>query len=172
MPGIVCSSLDGMSNWSRTVPRGDIKGALAFGAVALLCVVAGGLVAAVTGPLHLGHGSWAAAYLVLVGGVAQGALGVSQYFLAPQPFFGWKVVAELVAWNAASALVIGGTLVANPWVVDAGGALLVAALALMFETVRSPGIKSGWALWGYRTLVVVVAVSIPVGLVLAHLRAS
>lgn len=169
---MVCSSLDGMSDSSRLVPAGNIKGAMAFGAVALLCIVAGGLVAAVTGPLHLEHGSWAAAYLVLVGGVAQGALGISQYFLAPKGFIGWKVVAELVAWNAASALVIGGTLVANPWVVDAGGALLVAALALMLETVRGPGTKPGWALWVYRTLVAVVAVSIPIGLVLAHLRAS
>ena len=65
-----------------------MKGAVAFGAVALLCVVAGGLVAAVTGPLRLEHGSWAAAYLVLVGGVAQGALGIAQYFLAPQRFVG------------------------------------------------------------------------------------
>ena len=169
---MVCSSLDGMSNSSRTVPAGDIKPALAFGSVALLCVVAGGLVAAVTGPLQLEHGSWAAAYLVLVGGVAQGALGISQYFLAPRRFIGWKVVAELVAWNAASAFVIGGTLVASPWVVDGGGVLLVVALALMFQTVRRSGTKSGWALWVYRVLVVVVAVSIPIGLVLAHLRAS
>ncbi len=171
-PDVVCSSLDGMSESSRAWPAGNYKGALAFGAVALLCVVAGGLIAAVTGPLQLAHGSWAAAYLVLVGGVAQGALGISQYFLAPRRFSGWKVVSELVAWNAASAFVIGGTLIANPWVVDAGGVLLVAALALMIETVRDPGIKSGWALWGYRALVVVVAVSIPIGLVLAHLRAS
>ena len=128
MSGSSCVGLDG-----------SIKRVLAFGAVALLCIVAGGLVAAVTGPLHLEHGSWAAAYLVLVGGVAQGALGTSQYFMAPQGFTGWKVVAELVAWNAASGLVIGGTLIANPWVVDAGGVLLVAALALMFETVRGPG---------------------------------
>ena len=161
-----------MSDSSSVGPVSHTKGALAFGAVALLCVVAGGLVAAVTGPLHLAHGSWAAAYLVLVGGVAQGALGISQYFLAPQRFRGWKVAAELVAWNAATALVIGGTLVANPWLVDGGGVMLVAALALMFQTVRGPGIKSGWPLWAYRALVVVVAVSIPIGLVLAHLRAS
>lgn len=148
-----------------------MKGAVAFGAVALLCVVAGGLVAAVTGPLRLEHGSWAAAYLVLVGGVAQGALGIAQYFLAPQRFVGWKAVAELVAWNGASAAVIGGTLIGNPWVVDAGGALLVVSLALMFRTVQGRGPTSGWFSWGYRALLVVIAVSIPIGLVLAHLRA-
>lgn len=31
------------------------------------CVVLGGVIAAVTGPLDLAHGSWLAAYLVLVG---------------------------------------------------------------------------------------------------------
>ncbi|UTT68019.1 hypothetical protein NMQ03_11970 [Arthrobacter sp. DNA4] len=160
-----------MSDSSRVKPGGAMKGAVAFGAVALLCVVAGGLVAAVTGPLHLEHGSWAAAYLVLVGGVAQGALGIAQYFLAPKRLTGWKSVAELVAWNGASAAVIGGTLIGNPWVVDAGGALLVVALALMFRTVQGRGATSGWPLWGYRALLVVIAVSIPIGLVLAHLRA-
>jgi len=160
-----------MSDSSRVAPGGITKGTMAFGVVALLCVVGGGLVAAVTGPLHLEHGSWAAAYLVLVGGVAQGALGAGQYFLAPQRFTGWKVVAELVAWNSASAAVIGGTLIGNPWVVDAGGGLLVASLALMFQTVRGPGAQPRWALWGYRALLVVMGVSIPIGLLLAHLRA-
>lgn len=102
-----------MSDSSRVEQASYVKGAAAFGAVALLCVVAGGLVAAVTGPLHLGHGSWAAAYLVLVGGVAQGASGISQYFLAPKSYIGWKVLAELVAWNSASAAVIAGT--ASGW---------------------------------------------------------
>ena len=167
-----CSSLESMSESPGLKAAGSLRGAMAFGVVALICVVAGGLVAAVTGPLHLEHGSWAAAYLVLVGGVAQGALGISQYFLAAQRFVGWKVIAELVAWNSASAAVIGGTLVGNPWVVDAGGALLVVSLALMFRTVQGRGAMSGWVLWGYRALLVVIAVSIPVGLVLAHLRAS
>lgn len=160
-----------MSESLQAKPAGNVKGAIAFGSVALLCVVAGGLVAAVTAPLRLAHGSWASAYLVLVGGVAQGALGISQYFLAPQRFRGWKVVAELVAWNAASVAVIGGTLIADPWVVDVGGVLLVAALVLMIQTVRGPGTKAGWVVWVYRALVAVVAVSIPIGLVLAHLRA-
>jgi hypothetical protein len=160
-----------MSDSLQVRPAGNVKGAIAFGSVALLCVVAGGLVAAVTAPLNLTHGSWASAYLVLVGGVAQGALGISQYFLAPHRFGGWKVVAELLAWNAASVAVIGGTLIANPWVVDAGGALLVASLVLMIQTVRGPGTNAGWVLWVYRALVALVAISIPIGLVLAHLRA-
>jgi hypothetical protein len=44
---------------------------LAFVAVASALIVAGGLVAAVNGAAAFAHGSWLAAYLVLVGGVAQ-----------------------------------------------------------------------------------------------------
>ncbi|UUL75173.1 hypothetical protein NG819_12555 [Pseudarthrobacter sp. Fe7] len=79
---------------------------------------------------------------------------------------------SLVAWNGASAAVIGGTLAANPWVVDAGGLLLVVSLTLMLATVRGPGSRPLWALWSYRALVVLIAVSIPIGLVLAHVRAA
>ncbi len=43
-----------------------------------LFIVLGGLVAAVTGPLDLVQGSWLAAYLVLVCGVAQFAIGTMQ----------------------------------------------------------------------------------------------
>ena len=44
---------------------------LACVAVASALIVAGGLVAAVDGAAPFAHGSWLAAYLVLVGGVAQ-----------------------------------------------------------------------------------------------------
>ncbi len=52
--------------------------------VGTCCVVLGGFVAAVTGPLTLADGSWLAAYLVLVGGLAQCALGqVPSWLTAP-----------------------------------------------------------------------------------------
>lgn len=81
-------------------------------------------------------------------------------------------MAELVAWNVGSAAVIGGTLVRMPFVVDAGGLLLVAALALMIRTVSGRGVGPKWALWTYRTLLVVILISIPTGITLAHLRAG
>src|SRR5664280_2796146 len=56
--------------------------ALPFAAVGAACIVAGGLVAAVSAPAPSEHASWAAAYLVLVVGVAQAALGVGQALLA------------------------------------------------------------------------------------------
>lgn len=47
----------------------------------MMWIISGGLVAAVTGPLGLEHGSWSAAYQVLVGGVVQAGLGAAQYAL-------------------------------------------------------------------------------------------
>lgn len=142
-----------------------------FHVLGAVWVVSGGFVAAVTGPLHLEHGSWVAAYAVLVAGVAQIAFGAAQSALAPDRSSREAVVAELVAWNAGSAAVIGGTVVRMPLVVDAGGLLLIAALALMIRTVSGKGVGPKWALWTYRILLVVILVSIPIGLTLAHLRA-
>jgi len=134
------------------------------------CIVAGGLVAAVTGPLHLEHGSWAAAYLVLVGGVAQIALGASQGALAARSPSTVVLATELAAWNLGSALVIGGTLVRIPAIVDIGGAALVLALGVMAHTVRG-GAGPRWSRWTYRGALAVLLAGIPIGLVLAHLRA-
>lgn len=134
-------------------------------------IISGGLVAAVTGPMRLEHGSWAAAYQVLVAGVAQYAFGTAQSALAPGSPSRRKTAAELAAWNVGSAAVIGGTVVRMPFIVDGGGLLLVVALALMIHTVRGKGNGPTWALWTYRILLVVILVSIPIGLTLAHLRA-
>lgn len=145
-------------------------------------VIAGGLLAAVADPLHLGRGPWAAAYLVLVVGVAQVGLGVLQERLAARPTSRRLRAAQLVTWNAGNAAVLGGTLATAPFVVDAGGLLLVAALVLFLVAQRAgagpsprrgaaagPGLR--WALWIFRGLVILLLVSIPVGLVLAHLHA-
>ena len=141
-----------------------------FSILGAASVIVGGLVAAVTSPLHLAHGSWAAAYLVLVNGVAQIALGTSQAALAGTPTRA-TVIGEVAAWNAGSALVIGGTVMRLPLIVDVGGLLLVIALVMLIATVRGKTAGPQWALWTYRLLLVIVLVSIPVGLVLAHLRA-
>ncbi|MBG0741046.1 hypothetical protein IV500_16865 [Paeniglutamicibacter antarcticus] len=143
-----------------------------FRVLGVAWVVSGGLVAAATGPLRLEHGSWAAAYQVLVAGVAQNAFGAAQRALAPQRLTFRIVAAELVAWNVGSAAVIGGTVARTPLVVDAGGLLLVVALALMIRTVRGKGEGPQWALWTYRILLAVILISIPIGLTLAHLRAA
>lgn len=140
---------------------------LTIGAVG---VVAGGLVAAVSAPLDLAHGSWLAAYLVLVGGVGQCAMGAAR-LLAPPPLdatsLGWVQVA---GWNIGNALVITGTLITLPLVVDVGG--LACVVALTIALLQSRRLRGTWAGWAYRVGLVVLLVSVPVGLVLAHLRAA
>ena len=138
---------------------------LAIGAV---CVIAGGLVAAVTGPLDLAKGSWLAAYLVLVAGVAQVVLADQHRLLQVEASSRaeWTTVALWVGGNSA---VIGGTLLRQPLLVDAGGiALALALLYAVLGTRRTRAATLGWAL---RLVYVVVLVSIPIGLVLAHQRA-
>jgi len=140
------------------------------------CIIAGGLVAAVTGPLDLAEGSWLAAYLVLVGGIAQLALGWVPGVLgcsdAGDPG-GWIPV---VAWNAGNALVVVGTLLGLPLGVDAGSVLLIVALllALMQLRGRSEPRAAGGPVrllgWAYLAVLIVLVVSIPVGIALAHLR--
>ena len=48
-------------------------------------IIAGGIVAAVTDPAGWEHGSWTAAFLVLVAGVAQIGLALGQVELAAVP---------------------------------------------------------------------------------------
>lgn len=150
--------------------------ATALTAVGGCCVVLGGLVAAVSGPLDLARGSWLAAYLVLVGGVAQYAMGQARVRYGEgvrQPGRGWI---QLGGWNLGGVAVIAGTFTAEPLMVDAGSALMVATLVIALRATRpaarSVGRPSFLWFWGYRTLLLVLAVSIPVGMLLSHLRHS
>ena len=90
--------------------------------------------------------------------------------------------AQVVGWNAGNAVVIAGTLADLTVLVSIGGAVLVGVLASFVFAVRgaaggergrpdagAPG-RPDWLLYGYRALVVVLLVSIPIGLVLSHLR--
>lgn len=129
-----------------------------------LCVVLGGLVAAATGPLDWAKGSWAAAYLVLVMGVAQYVMGWMHHDRGDRDAPGWT---QIAGWNTGSLLVIGGTLLATPLLVDLGSALLVLALVLAALATRS---RSGGVVLAHRVMLVVLAVSIPVGVTLSHLR--
>ena len=139
-----------------------------FAVLGVGCVVAGGLVAAVTAVAPSTHASWAAAYLVLVAGVAQVGLGLGQAVLAPRVPSRGQVGAQVVAWNVGNAAVLTGTLTGVLPLVDLGGALLVIGLALLVHAVRG-GQRRGWTLYGFRLLALLLLVSIPVGLVLARI---
>lgn len=134
------------------------------------CVVVGGLVAAVSSPLHLATGPWAAAYLVLVCGCAQCLFVVARERLALRPRSPREFAVQFGCWNVGNAAVLAGTLLVVPAVVDLGGVLLVITLAIELWRARAVEPRHPLLLWAYRIVMVVLLVSIPVGLVLASLR--
>jgi hypothetical protein len=137
------------------------------------CVVSGGLVAAITEPLDLSHGSWLAAYLVLVGGVAQYAMGRVTGRLADIEESSPSAWTQFWGWNLGNALVIAGTLVSAPLAVDAGSILLVIALLIALRTAspaRNTGPEASLLFWTHRLLLLILIVSIPVGILLSYLR--
>lgn len=157
--------------------RGDSRVApvAAFTAIGGASIVLGGLVAAITGPLALAQGSWVAAYLVLVGGVAQVAMGQAQIVGGERSRWAW---AQFAAWNLGNILVIAATLLHKPFVVDLASMLLVAALVVALGATRSTRwrawrVQSALTLWlarAYSFVLVVLLVSIPVGMVLSHMQ--
>lgn len=142
---------------------------LPFAIVGAASIVAGGLVAAATASAPTEHGTWAAAYLVLVAGVAQICLGVGQALLAPSAPSRRIVAVELAAWNAGNIGVIAGTLLGRVPLVDAGGALLVLSLLFLSNQARGQGRRRSRVVLAYWLLVALVLVSVPIGLVLARL---
>lgn len=133
-------------------------------------IIVGGLISALAPQLQWERGTWLVAYLVLVGGVGQAAIGPAQHLLAARPLRPTTVWVQLVAFNLGNALVIAGTLCGSPWVVDLGGVALVVTLVPSLLAVRAaPRPRAAWL---YRGLLVVLIVSIPIGLLLAHLRSG
>ena len=135
-----------------------------------VAVVAGGFAAAVTGPTDWSHGSWVAAFLVLVGGVAQIAVGAGQAVLAAQTPPRRAVVTQWWSWNLAVAAVIAGTLLDTPALVAVGGVLLAVALVWSLMMVRrtTPGCR--WLRTLYMTVIAAVLIGIPVGIALSFSR--
>lgn len=131
-------------------------------------IVLGGLIAAVTGPLHLERGSWLAAYLVLVCGVAQCLLAHQGRILATKPVPMDRITVLLALWNLGNVLTVVGSLVSVPLITDAGGACLIAAIVLALIATRTAA-RRGRAII-LRAAYVVLALSIPVGLTLTHVR--
>lgn len=131
-------------------------------------VVLGGLISAVAGPFELAHGSWLAAYLVLVAGVAQVAMGLAQEYLGGRRVAESAAWVQVACWNLGNAGVVAGTLVARPGLVVVGGLVLLPALAIALLATRNTSRRLlGWA---FRVVVVVLAVSIPIGVGLSAVR--
>lgn len=149
---------------ARPAPTGP--GPLFIAGVA--CVLLGGLTAAFTGPLDLTKGSWAAAYLVLVCGAASCAIAAAQARPRTEPIGPNATRVQAAAWALGNAAVLAGTLTGIPLAVDAGAALLLTALGLALALTRSAA--PGLVRTAYRLALVALLLSVPVGVVLAHLR--
>jgi len=139
---------------------------LAVGGVA---IVAGGLVAALARPMGWDHGSWLAAFLVLVAGVSQVGIGAAQAHLGRTAVDVRFTAVECVLWNGGCLGVVTGSLLASPAAVAIFSAPLVAVLAMSSFAVRQADRKSGYVLL-HRLLVGTLLVSIPIGIALAFVR--
>jgi hypothetical protein len=132
-------------------------------------IVAGGLVAAVNSATPFAHGSWLAAYLVLVGGVAQLALGLGPLLFSAPTLSPRTGRAQLVLWNGGIAIVAVGVLADTGVVVAIGSVLVLGALAAFARgagPARGPG-RAG--VIAYRLVIAVLAVSVVVGIALTLL---
>lgn len=147
-----------------------VSAAVPFVALASVSIVTGGLVAAVTGPTDFDEGSWLAAYLVLVGGVALIVLGVGQAIFARQPPTRSVIATELATWVLSAATIIVGTLAEAVVLTIVGGLLLLGVLVLFAAAVRDASGIGGRLIWLYRAMIGILVVSIPIGLVLAWQR--
>lgn len=137
--------------------------------MAALAVVAGGLIAAAVAHDPTEHTVWMVAYLVLVVGVAQFALGAGQSVLAMDKPSAGLVATECVVLNIGNAAVIAGTLSGRFPAVAVGGLLLIVALALFLYAVRKA--HSHYLLYAYRALLIFVGLSAIIGLTLAAIGA-
>lgn len=130
-----------------------------------LAIIAGGMLSAALAAAPTRAVMWLVAYLVLVVGVAQIALGAGQWRLAPRPVPGTLLACQWLLFNGANALVMTGTLLAHPAVVAGGTLALVVALGLFLRGVH--GAVGGWWVYAYRLLVVLLGCSALVGVALS-----
>lgn len=153
-----------MASPGTAADGGGHRASRPFLIIGALGVVGGGLASAATAGSPSYHASWAVAYLVLVMGAAQIALGVAQASLTRGTVPGRVVAGEAVCWNLGNALVLIGTLIGTPALLYAGAVLLVVALLLFAVAVRRG--RHGALLAMTWVLIVILLISMPVGVVI------
>ncbi len=153
---------------SLTISATRANAAMPFTVTAAVSVIAGGLLAAAFASDPGRYAVWASAYLVLVVGVIQFALGLGQALLAAEVPAAGLVASEWIVMNLGNAAVIVGTLITFPSLVAVGGALLVIALALFLYGTRTA--RPHWSTYTYRILLILVLLSIAIGVGLSASR--
>lgn len=129
---------------------------------ALVVLAGAGLTAAAIAHAPSRQLVWMVAYLVLVAGLVQAALGAGQALLADSPPSAGRVIPTWIIFNAANAGVIAGTLASAAWLVGVGTLLFIAAMLLFPWHAR--GGRGGWLRWVYYTVIGVVLVGALTGL--------
>lgn len=151
---------------STPLPSSHSAPSAAGMAIGVACIILGGLIAAITGPLQLEKGSWVSAYLVLVAGVIQYALAIQEKILdAPQQPVG-RLWTRNLLWTAGNAVVILGAFTDLQFFVGLGGLALIAVLVMCL--LHTKGARRQGLAWLARALYLVVVLSVPVGLVLTQ----
>ena len=155
-----------MTGDSGGMPRDALdRSSATFALLGGTLIVAGGLVAAVNSAAPFAHGSWLAAYLVLVAGTSQVLLGVGRRALLLREPPRRLTRAQLLIWNTGSAAVPGGVLGGAALPVTAGSVALLAALACFAAGVRGVPRRAGAV--AYHALIVALAASVIVGSAMA-----
>lgn len=141
-----------------------------FRLTGLLAIIAGGALSAALAHAPTRPVMWLVAYLVLVVGIAQIALGAGQSRLAWRALSPALLTSQWLLFNCANGLVIAGRLLAQPAAIVAGAVMLAAALGLFLRGVSGAG--RGRLLYTYRSLVVLLGCSALIGVGLSIWRVS
>ena len=142
----------------------ELRSTVGFVACGAALIVAGGGVAAVNSAAPFTHGSWLAAYLVLVGGGAQIALAAGLVAVGSRP---GRSRGRLLLWNFGSLAVAAGVLAdATAWV-TAGSVALLCALAIFAYAASQAALARRARAVAYLVLIVSLAASVVVGSALA-----
>lgn len=146
------------------------KSSVIFVGFGSLAVIAGGLLSAFVAGNPSYVTSWAVAYIVLIVGVVQIALGLGVGRLARRQSSTLLLTSAFLAFNLGNAAVISGTVIKyatgdNTILVDIGSLLTALAMIFFIRLVRG-ATKTKWLI-AYYILVGVVFVSMVVGVFLA-----
>ncbi|MBX3092855.1 MAG: hypothetical protein KF801_10170 [Cryobacterium sp.] len=155
---------------SAATPTSAGRVALPFLVVGTAAVIFGGLFSAATARSATYHSAWFVAYLVLVVGVAQVALGLGEWWLASRPLRGSFIWGQVVLFALGNTGVMLGSLSGSTLWVDGGSVVLIVAFGSFGWAVRSPRHR-GWAFWTFWALIVFLLASVVVGLYFAHVGA-
>lgn len=137
-----------------------------FAVAGIVAVLAGGaLAAAIAAPAPTRHGVWAVAYLVLVLGAGQLAIGAGQALLPTAPPSPREAALSATAFNLSGAAVVVGVVTDRVALFHAGSALLCAVLAWWLYRARR-STRLGCILLAYRLFLAALVVSIPIGMLI------